>query len=79
MSAVATAEIDLDELRLYDAEETIKVMGLEGKKSARWLLDQARASRIYFTTVGKTPMWSAQDIRDNLARMRHVPRNKFVA
>lgn len=79
MSAVATAGEDLDELRLYDAEETIKVMGLEGRKSARWLLDQARADRLYFTPVGKTLMWSAQDIRDNLARMRHTPRNKFAA
>lgn len=66
-----------DEERLFTAEEAIERMHLAGIKSARWLKDQARADRLYFTPVGKTLMWSAQDIRDNIARMRHAPRNKF--
>ena len=81
MSAVAEAEVDFvvrDDVKLYDAAATIKRMGLEGKKSPRWLEDQARADRIYFTPVGKTLMWSEQDMRDNLVRMRHAPRNKFA-
>jgi len=80
MSAVTEATFDAlpaDSLRLYDAEETIERMGLKGKKSARWLLDKVRAEQLFFTPVGKTPMWSDQDIRDNLLRMRHKPRNAF--
>jgi hypothetical protein len=74
---VADATADLAEGRLYDAAEAIERMGLTGKKSPRWLKDQARADRLYYTPVGKTLMWSAQDIRDNITRMRHKPRNAF--
>lgn len=78
MSALAdtfTVEDDLDEMRLYNADEAIKRMGLKGIKSGRWLKDKARADQLFFTPVGKTLMWSAQDIRDNITRMRHKPRN----
>ena len=78
MSAVAEEPAVVDEARLYDAEQTIVRMGLQGKKTARWLLDQVRADRLFFTLVGKTPMFSEQDMKDNIARMRRAPRNKFV-
>lgn len=68
---------ELSELELFTSARTIKLMGLEGIKSPRWLEEKARAEEIWFTPVGKTLMWSRQDIRDNIARMRHKPRNNL--
>lgn len=74
---VADGLEELSELELYNSTETIRLMRLEGIKSARWLEDRARAEEIWFTPVGKTLMWSRQDIRDNLLRMRRKPRNNL--
>lgn len=74
----APSAVAEDELRLYNAEETIRRMNLTGRKTARWLLDKVRAEQLWCTYVGKTPMWSDLDIRDNLLRMRQAPRNPFT-
>lgn len=62
---------------LYDEHQAIERLGLKGKKTGRWLLDKARADQIPFTPVGKTLMWSDEDLRDIVALLRHKPRNKF--
>jgi hypothetical protein len=56
---------------LYTAEQASERLGCDanGKpiKSARWLLDEARAGRIPYTRIGKTPCWSEQNLADLIA------------
>jgi len=62
---------------LRDADQAIIRLGLLGKKSAYWLKEQARAQRIPCTRVGKTLMWSEQDLLEIVALLRSKPRNAF--
>jgi hypothetical protein len=53
---------------LYTAEQAAERLGTDehGRpiKSARWLLDMARAGRIPYTRVGKTLCFSERNLRD---------------
>ena len=61
---------------LYDAEQAIERLGLKGRKSPHWLKDQARAQRIPVTRVGKTQMWSPQNLLDIVVLLSCEPRNR---
>lgn len=72
MSSPPTAIEELPPLqddRLYDADET----SLYVKKSARWLKRAAGADEIQHTRVGRSVRWSAKNIRDITAGVKHTP------
>lgn len=56
---------------IYTADQASQRLGLRGDgkpiKTARWLLDEARAGRIPCTRLGKTPCFSEQNLRDLIA------------
>ncbi|MCX4801718.1 hypothetical protein OG594_08650 [Streptomyces sp. NBC_01214] len=72
MSSPPTAIEELPPLqddRLYDADET----SLYVKKSARWLKRAGGADEIQHTRVGRSVRWSAKNIRDITAGVKHTP------
>lgn len=72
MSSPPTAIEELPPLqddRLYDADETSQYV----KKSPRWLKRAAGADEIQHTRLGRSVRWSAKNIRDITAGVKHTP------
>jgi hypothetical protein len=61
---------------LYTAQQAAERLGADESgrpiKSARWLLDMARAGRIPYTRIGKTLCFSERNLLD-LVEGGHVP------
>lgn len=64
---------------VYTAEQASRRLGRDGDgepiKSARWLLDEARAGRIPCTRLGGTWCWSEANLRDLVAENYCDPNN----
>ncbi|HEY3867613.1 MAG TPA: helix-turn-helix domain-containing protein [Actinocrinis sp.] len=65
----------------YTPQQASKRLGKrdDGKpiKSANWLKDQVRASKIPHTKLGKTIAFSQRDLDELVELLHRVPRNKL--